>query len=527
MKRDSSSGIDPFDLQAVQERLARLKGENMSGKKKNGGNPRKVSPMKKNSANKRPTSPDIRDQPTKVSPTTESVAQVPPVLPNTMESECVDVNCDHNANESPPVNNEKDKGEQQDQVDVNPEDSKISPNDNDGDTTIPVGSVKPGDVPSYAAKLKAGSVKNVVNFRKLETSVTRDGVDIVLPKESVRVVQDRFANTLFGYFLGDRLAYPVVEYYAKVNWSKFGLQRVMMNADGFFFFKFNDKTGMLKVLEGGPWIIRSMPIFLNAWTPTAKLKKEDIKEVVVWVKIHNVPIAAYTDDGLSLLATKLGNPKMLDSYTTTMCTESWGRSSYARALIEISAENEFRDALTIAIPDVDNEQYVNQTMRVEYEWRPQRCATCCIFGHHTNACPKRINVVNKPTISVDKDGFTEVKGRKKGNKTGFPINKQKTKMVYRQVENQKPKKDIPSTSGTKENDVKTSNSFGALNDDDVISEKNKTNSTSKSKFNVTLDSDGEEVIEIFDNETANFMASGTYPSATTGASTPASRVSNG
>ena len=56
---------------------------------------------------------------------------------------------------------------------------------------------------------------------------------------------------------------------------------------------------------------------------------EDVCDVPVWVKLRDIPITTFTEDGLSVIATKLGTPLMLDYYTSTMCMESWGRSSYA------------------------------------------------------------------------------------------------------------------------------------------------------------------------------------------------------
>nr|GEU99012.1 U5 small nuclear ribonucleoprotein helicase [Tanacetum cinerariifolium] len=53
------------------------------------------------------------------------------------------------------------------------------------------------------------------------------------------------------------------------------------------------------------------------------------------VKFHDVPITAFTEYGLSAIATKLGSPLMLDSYTAAMCIDSWGRASYARAMIDL------------------------------------------------------------------------------------------------------------------------------------------------------------------------------------------------
>ncbi|GJZ00389.1 hypothetical protein Tco_0517818 [Tanacetum coccineum] len=67
------------------------------------------------------------------------------------------------------------------------------------------------------------------------------------------------------------------------------------------------------------------------------------------VKFHGVPITAFIDDGFSVIATKLGTPLMLDSYTYDMCMQSWGRSSYARAMIELRADVELKDTLVVAM----------------------------------------------------------------------------------------------------------------------------------------------------------------------------------
>ncbi|GJY60171.1 feruloyl CoA ortho-hydroxylase 1-like protein [Tanacetum coccineum] len=62
---------------------------------------------------------------------------------------------------------------------------------------------------------------------------------------------------------------------------------------------------MEQVLANGPWRIRLIPIMLNIWNPTKKLIKEEIKSVPVWVKLHDVPVVAYSEVGLSLIATKV------------------------------------------------------------------------------------------------------------------------------------------------------------------------------------------------------------------------------
>ncbi|GJW91293.1 putative gag-pol polyprotein [Tanacetum coccineum] len=66
-------------------------------------------------------------------------------------------------------------------------------------------------------------------------------------------------------------------------------------------------------------------------------------------------------DGLSEIASKIGNPMMLDSFTSTMCNESWGRNSFASAMIEISSDIELKESLVVAIPNLEGEEYTHET----------------------------------------------------------------------------------------------------------------------------------------------------------------------
>ncbi|GJU75549.1 zinc knuckle CX2CX4HX4C containing protein, partial [Tanacetum coccineum] len=105
-----------------------------------------------------------------------------------------------------------------------------------------------------------------------------------------------------------------------------------------------------RVLENGPWLIKMVPLIFNVWSPDSDLFKVEIKKVPVWVKFYHVPIVAYSKVGLSLITTQVGKPIRLDAYTSNMCLHSWGRSAYARALIEVSAEDSPKEDLVIAIP---------------------------------------------------------------------------------------------------------------------------------------------------------------------------------
>nr|GEY10175.1 hypothetical protein [Tanacetum cinerariifolium] len=56
------------------------------------------------------------------------------------------------------------------------------------------------------------------------------------------------------------------------------------------------------------------------------------------------------EEGLHAIETKLDIPLMLDSYTSAMCMDSWGRSSYARVMVELQADVEMKDTLVVVVP---------------------------------------------------------------------------------------------------------------------------------------------------------------------------------
>nr|GFA25440.1 zinc knuckle CX2CX4HX4C [Tanacetum cinerariifolium] len=262
-------------------------------------------------------------------------------------------------------------------------------------------------------------------FRPLVSNLVFDGVNISIPRKVVEKVSSHFEHTLYGCFIRKRMAFPVVEYYARNNWAKHELKRIMMNNKSFFSFKLDSRVGLEAVLGGGPWLIRKSSIILKKWSVDTILLKEELTRIPIWVKLHDVPIQVFEEDGISLIGIFIGKRVMLDSYTSSMCNDLWGRSSFARCLIEVNSEAGLVDVVTVGIPSLTGEGFTKETIRVEYEWRPFRCDICKIFGHVHDHCPNKVvsppivttsNVV-APTVVRTNDGFQTVgtKKKKKGN----------------------------------------------------------------------------------------------------------------
>ncbi|GJX49931.1 zinc knuckle CX2CX4HX4C containing protein [Tanacetum coccineum] len=181
------------------------------------------------------------------------------------------------------------------------------------------------------------------------------GANVVIPIVVVDEIGENFANTLYGYFIGEQLALPIMEAYVKNAWAKYGFEHAIFR-NGFFFFKFSSHDGIVKTLDGGPWFIRSMPIFLNVWSINTKLKREEITKVLM---------AAFSKTRLSLITTQLGRPIMLDACTSDVCLNPWGRNSYARVLVELSSECDVLETIIVAIPLPKGEGNYLETLDVE------------------------------------------------------------------------------------------------------------------------------------------------------------------
>nr|GEY29165.1 hypothetical protein [Tanacetum cinerariifolium] len=211
--------------------------------------------------------------------------------------------------------------------------------------------------------------------------------------------------------------------------------------------------GVDQVLEHGPWMIRNIPLFLNKWSPSLTLKKDEVVKVPVWLKMHKVPFVAYSRDDLSLIATQIGKPIVLDAFTSSICEDSWVRVNFARALVEISDDHIMKQKVSMAIPMADRSGYTKEVISVEYEWKLPHCVECKIFGHTRDAYPKRSQELDTITMEKPKDGFTEVSSQKR--------------RVRRSGVDLDPKVQVGADASKKPSDRTTSNSFDVLNKVDV------------------------------------------------------------
>nr|GEV86149.1 hypothetical protein [Tanacetum cinerariifolium] len=256
--------------------------------------------------------------------------------------------------------------------------------------------------------------KRKIQFRTLINEEKVECVECVLPRAAGNVVKGRYDNSLVGFLL------------------------------------FSSKSGMEQVLKRGPWMICKSPIILNKWSSSFSLKKGDVTEVRVWVKMHNVP----------------------------------GRIGFARALIEVSSDSGLKKEVIMAISNEEGTDYIKEVIKVEYEWKLPHCVACKRFGHGPTTCPNRIkeDVQNAPSMASLMVDHEEVlkPGKNMGDASKLGAKDQK--------EGSTSQSSIAKTSILEDRNLK--NSFEALKDSNNIFEAQESSNQS-SMWTDDLESDDE------------------------------------
>ena len=270
----------------------------------------------------------------------------------------------------------------------------------------PVGSNGPKK--SWAAVVKRQTNPNFkLNYIKPQFNAGRTA--IIMPREVSVTGSKVWEHSLVGYFL-KKLPYSFVKNSTARLWTKLGLIDMLATESGYYVFKFSSQEECEAALEGGPWHIGGQPIILKKWHAGIHFEKEPQCSIPIWVHIYNVPLELWNPEGLSHIASAIGCPLLVDKMTS-QCR----RISYARICIEVEAEHELLKTLDIEIEDPISGEPNVVSLKIDYQWKPDRCAKCKKFGHDCSRIQRTQNLHGpnlQPPIPTD-EGVWMVKGKGK------------------------------------------------------------------------------------------------------------------
>ena len=102
----------------------------------------------------------------------------------------------------------------------------------------------------------------------------------------------------------------------------------------------------------------------------------------MWIKLYNIPLEYWNEEGLSHIASAVGKPLYVDSFTA-----SKQRITYARLCVELQADKEANESFDLSMKGIDdNEDEEVIEIAIEYQWKPRICIECKVFGHSNSNC---------------------------------------------------------------------------------------------------------------------------------------------
>lgn len=133
---------------------------------------------------------------------------------------------------------------------------------------------------------------------------------------------------------------------------------------------------MRKIIESDPVIMRNKLFIVKPWESSVGNTYCSIKKVLVWIKLFNIPMYAWSLLGISWLASRVIKFLCRDE-----STERLDRLEYAKCMVEVSPDQK--------LPDEFPMQMVNRSVhhaRNNYLWKPLICNHYHVFGHDLLGC---------------------------------------------------------------------------------------------------------------------------------------------
>ncbi|PKU80578.1 hypothetical protein MA16_Dca011702 [Dendrobium catenatum] len=230
--------------------------------------------------------------------------------------------------------------------------------------------------PSYAANVSASSFKPAT----FPVSFFSPSQKLSFKADDLSEGKSVWNSALIGYSLGPRPYYERLLKAMQRLWTLKGSMKLLSLADGFFLLKFSTEEDLEMVLSGGPWFLLGKPFILQRWSPRFKPKRDESTPIPIWIKIVDFPLVLWTPTGISKISSYIGVPISVDALTA-----SRSRLTFARVCVLITKDSVLHDEIPI---DIDGEDL---TLKVFYDWKPDKCEGCGSLIHPFSLCPQNPN----------------------------------------------------------------------------------------------------------------------------------------
>ncbi|XP_028794907.1 uncharacterized protein LOC114750477 [Neltuma alba] len=261
-----------------------------------------------------------------------------------------------------------------------------------------------GSFVSYANKLKGESRGELETDQMEEEGLDDFGItivhhlkgnmkipELVFSEEGRKKLRKPFAKSLIVKLLGWRLSLRSMEMKLQSLWGKLGTVSVVDLRNDFFVVNFTNWEDYHRALSEGPWLIADHYLTVREWRGNFNPLTEVLEEVLVWVRLSDLPLECYGETVLQAIGDQIGKTVKVDA-TTLMQT----RGKFARIGVQVDLSKPLLPQFLIE----------GREFNVEYEGLHSLCYHCGMYGHGEKDCADKVEETSKMN-----EGMEECEGQ--------------------------------------------------------------------------------------------------------------------
>lgn len=261
-------------------------------------------------------------------------------------------------------------------------DKEVQAFDSQIDAKLQVSSI-PAEIPSSSAPTYAERFKSSLrNLRKISNpTYLEDGTPVVQAPPAVLLqASTLWKDHIVAHFHGRR-PHPA-KIIADLNpvWGKFGNITVRTVSPTSCLIYVPSVQTREWVLQVGYWQVDHCAFSVFPWSLEGNLQEKELKTAPTWAILRNVPPQLYSLDGISVVASAIGEP--LHTEKSRLDPYHFGDT---KVKIEITLE-----AAPPQLVEVRDTEGNAVRIKVDYPSLPPKCINCDKFGHLINRCTQPI-----------------------------------------------------------------------------------------------------------------------------------------
>lgn len=142
-----------------------------------------------------------------------------------------------------------------------------------------------------------------------------------------------------------------------------------------FLIEFHDPIDLQTAIHQGPWTFKGELVALKMVSSHADVKPSEITQAALWVQLFNVPLNAFSEEGLILLGKEVGKPisRPIEGYV--------GGKRFYKIKVSIDLLKPLKDKARVTHPHLGE-----VTAHCVYEKVNRICVFCGLLGHEISSC---------------------------------------------------------------------------------------------------------------------------------------------